>query len=34
MDEVADLSKGARYVCYICGRAAAAPDNLCEPLEI
>jgi len=34
MDEVATLSKGAKYVCHICGRAAAKPGNLCEPVEI
>ncbi len=34
MDKVADLSKGAKYVCHICGRAAAKASNLCEPVEI
>ena len=34
MDKVADLSKGAKYICHICGRAAAKPSNLCEPVEI
>ena len=34
MDEVAQLSKDAKYVCHICGRAAAKPANLCEPVEI
>ena len=34
MDQVAALSKGARYVCHICGRAAAKASNLCEPVEI
>ena len=34
MDTVATLAKGANYVCHICGRAAAKPDNLCEPVEI
>ena len=34
MDKVATLSKGAKYVCHICGRAAAKPSNLCEPVEI
>jgi hypothetical protein len=34
MDQVATLSKGAKYVCHICGRAAAKADNLCEPVEI
>jgi hypothetical protein len=34
MDRVATLSKGAKYVCHICGRAAAKAANLCEPVEI
>jgi len=34
MDEVAALSGGAKYVCHICGRAAAKAANLCEPVEI
>jgi hypothetical protein len=34
MDQVATLSKGAKYVCHICGRAAAKAGNLCEPVEI
>jgi len=34
MNKVADLAKGANYVCYICGRAAAKAENLCEPVEI
>jgi len=34
MDEVAALSKGAKHVCHICGRAAAKASSLCEPVEI
>jgi len=34
MDRVATLSKNAKYVCHICGRAAARAANLCEPVEI
>jgi hypothetical protein len=34
MNRVATLSKGAKYVCHICGRAAAKASNLCEPVEI
>ena len=34
MDKVATLAKDAKYICHICGRAAASPDNLCEPVEI
>jgi len=31
---VAHLSKGARYMCHICGRAAIEAANLCEPILI
>ncbi|MGD2174573.1 MAG: hypothetical protein PVJ27_04145 [Candidatus Brocadiaceae bacterium] len=34
MAEVARLAKGAKYVCHICGRAAADARNLCEPVEL
>jgi hypothetical protein len=34
MAKAARLSKGAKYICHICGRAAAKPANLCEPVEI
>ena len=34
MNEVAELSKGAQYVCHICGRAAKKASNLCEPVLI
>jgi hypothetical protein len=34
MDQVAELSAGAEYICNICGRAAAKAANLCEPVEI
>lgn len=34
MDRVAELSKGAAYVCHICGRAAATAESLCEPVEV
>ena len=34
MDKVADLAEDARYICYICGRAAADTSNLCEPVLI
>jgi len=34
MAEVARLAKDAKYVCHICGRAAAKAANLCEPVEI
>jgi hypothetical protein len=34
MDKVATLSKDAKYVCHICGRAAAKAESLCEPVQI
>lgn len=34
MDRVAELSKGAKYICHICGRAAAKASSLCEAVEI
>ena len=34
MDEVADLVKDAKYVCFVCGRVAANAENLCEPVQI
>ncbi len=34
MAKVARLSKAAKYVCHICGRAAAKAQSLCEPVEI
>ncbi len=34
MAEVAHLTKGAKYICHICGRAAADGSNLCEPVEL
>jgi|GEM_PF-952882 len=34
MDKVAALTKGAKYVCHICGRGAARAKSLCEPVEI
>ena len=34
MKTVATLSKDARYICFLCGRAAKHKKNLCEPVEI
>ena len=34
MGSVAKLAKGAKYICHICGRAAAKAENLCEPIEM
>ena len=34
MQTVGKLAKGARYICFLCGRAAKNKSNLCEPVEI
>jgi len=34
MDLVAGYAKDARYICHICGRAAAKAENLCEAVKI
>ena len=34
MNEVADLAKDAKYMCFVCGRVAANAENLCEPVQI
>jgi hypothetical protein len=34
MDKVATLSKGAKYLCHICGRASARASSVCEPVQI
>ncbi|HOX44976.1 MAG TPA: hypothetical protein PK668_15355 [Myxococcota bacterium] len=32
--QVARASRGARFLCHVCGRAAAEQRSLCEPVEI
>jgi len=34
MVKVAELSRDAKYMCQICGRAAKKAENLCHPVEI
>ena len=34
MAKVGALSKDACCICFICGRASANPDNLCEPVSL
>jgi hypothetical protein len=34
MKTVAELAKGAQYICFICGRAAKKKEHLCEPVAI
>ena len=34
MRTAAKLAKDAQYICFLCGRAAKDPKNLCDPLKI
>jgi hypothetical protein len=34
MKTVGKLAKDARYICFLCGRAAKNKSNLCEPVEL
>jgi hypothetical protein len=34
MKTAARLAKDAQYICFLCGRAAKDPKNLCDPLKI
>lgn len=34
MKTVAELAKDAKYICFICGRAAKKKEHLCEPVAI
>ena len=34
MAKVAEAARGAKYLCHICGRAAAKKSSLCEGVEI
>lgn len=34
MQTIARLSKDAKFICFICGRAAKSKNNLCSPMEI
>jgi hypothetical protein len=34
MSKVARASKGANYICNVCGRASATAGHLCEPVAI
>jgi len=34
VEEIKALVKDAKFVCKVCGRAAAAEENLCEPVPI
>ena len=34
MKAVAQLAKGAKFICTKCGRAAAKADNLCKPEKL
>ncbi len=34
MKTVAELAKDAKYICFICGRAAKKKEHLCEPVAV
>lgn len=34
MKTAGKLAKDARYICFLCGRAAKKKENLCEPVEL
>ena len=34
LEEVKALVKDAKFVCKVCGRAAATEENLCEPVPL
>jgi rubrerythrin len=34
MSEVAELARGAKYMCQTCGRGAAEAKNLCDPVHL
>lgn len=34
MKTVAEFAKDAKYICFICGRAAKKKEHLCEPVAI
>ena len=34
MKSVGKLAKNARYICFLCGRAAKNKSHLCEPVEL
>ena len=34
MQTVADLARDGKYICGRCGRVAAKPENLCEPVKL
>ena len=34
MDKVASQAKNAKYICNVCGRAAAKASSLCEAVQI
>jgi hypothetical protein len=34
MRTAAKLAKDAQHICFLCGRAAKDPKNLCDPIKI
>jgi len=34
MDEVKELVKNPKYICFNCGRSAACAEHLCNPMPL
>jgi hypothetical protein len=34
MDEIKELTKHPRFICFICGRVADSDKNLCNPMPL
>ena len=34
METAAKLAKNGEYICRLCGRVAAKPENICEPVKL
>ena len=34
LEQIKTLVKDAKFICKVCGRVAAAEENLCEPVTI
>ncbi len=34
MDEIKELTKNPKFICFNCGRVADARENLCNPMPL
>jgi hypothetical protein len=34
IDEIKDLARKPKFICFICGRVADADKNLCNPMPL